>query len=208
MARTQMITNLNSDPNCVVMGFIMNEPCSEMRGYFDGTYENYATRLGPYIQKDEFEKHMAAINKVCADLHVGMGLACLCGCLIIGTCWVVYASRRWVNAVDRLMKEDINPKLKAANIPVAFEFRRELYGPYLTVRILVPVQQQPVQVVIVQQPMGQQMQMQPQQQMMYAPQMQMQPMQQTMGAGFCPKCGTQRMDTSSAFCGKCGQQFG
>jgi len=211
VARLHMISTLNSDPNWVVMHFFLNASVCNITALYNGDYDLYRTRLAPFINKEEFEKHMAAINKTFVDNRVGFWEAFCCGLwgmctLFTSLCYISWKARRWIEEVDKLLKNEINPAIKHRNI--AFVLRREFGVPYLAVHILVPIEKpvQQVQLVVVQadQPPPK-----------YSVEIEAAPPVQSMYTtasapadyDFCPKCGTYRTDKSGSFCGKCGNTF-
>jgi len=138
--RIEIMTGLEKDPNVVVIGFAGRSPFSDKApDYFDPKFESYKEKLGSYISKQEFESCLAQINKRCGETYVsGREYACY---LLLSPCtlctslfYVTNKMGQWIPAVESQLSDEINPTIKDKN--VAFELRKEAYGPYLLVRIL------------------------------------------------------------------------
>jgi len=142
--RIEIMTDLEKDPNVVVIGFAGRSPSDATTNYFDPKFDPYKEQLGSYISKQDFEAQLAAINKRCDETYVsGREYACymlLAPCtLCTSVCYINNKMSQWIPAVESQISDEINPAIKDKNI--AFELRKEAFGPYLTVRILTATQQ-------------------------------------------------------------------
>jgi len=134
---------LSEDPTCIAIEPPERFDHSNLSAW-DPEFRLYQEKLGPYITKEEFEKHMTTLNTTVRDNFIGVCKAFCCAmwcpCTLGLTAVYIWWTKRQLHAALVKSVEDVNPAMKERQL--RFELvENEKYGPYLVVRILAPVKQ-------------------------------------------------------------------